>query len=108
VLSQGADCVTSLSGKHEELNLDQFIDFLEPQPEKINPDGTKTPERGAAVCLSADDWIALKTAIQQLCEKVGSFCTKEVKQEIAQVNSNVDDLQKRVMRKKKTIKPKGA
>lgn len=107
VFSAGADCVTTISGKHEELSFDQWLEFLEPQPEKNLPDGKKVPERGAAVCVSSDDWTALKTAIMKLCEKVGSWCKKEEQEKIEAVSANVEGLQAKVMAKKRK-KGKGA
>jgi hypothetical protein len=93
--------VTTLTGKHTELNFDEWLGFLEPQPEKINPDGSKTPERGSAVCMSSDDWTAIKTALQKLCEKAGTWCTKEAKKELEKVSANIGGLQARVMKKRK-------
>lgn len=105
VFSAGADCVTSISGLRSELSFDEWLEFLEPQPEKKLPDGTVVPERGSAICVSSDDWTALKTAIMKLCEKVGSWCTKEAKEEIQRAEENVAGLQTRVMRKKKKLPP---
>ncbi|NTU74270.1 hypothetical protein HGB07_09115 [Candidatus Roizmanbacteria bacterium] len=54
------------------MTLDEFIDFLEP-----------TDTRGGAVCMSGDDWTALKTAIEQLCRRMGNKCTYEMRQIIS-------------------------
>ncbi len=101
VFSAGADCVTTISGEHTELSFDQWLEFLEPQPEKKKDDGSVIPERGAAVCLSSDDWTSLKTAIMKLCEKVGTWCKKEEKEKIDAVATNIEGLQAKVMKKKK-------
>lgn len=88
-LSAGADCAYTLSPKTEEMNLDEFITFLEP-----------TETRGAALCQSAEDWNKLKTALELACKKLGSACKKEAQETIKTVGANVSALQAKVKAKK--------
>lgn len=90
-MSAGMDCAYTNSEKTEEMNLDQAVAFLEPQLD---------PARGAAMCMSSEDFSKLKTAIEQLCKKVGAACSKEAKENIERVSQNVDGLQARVRAKR--------
>lgn len=92
VLAAGMDCAYTLDDKTEEMNLDQSVAFLEPQIE---------PPRGAAMCMSSEDFSKLKSALEQACKKLGTSCTKEAKANIAQVSDRVDGLQARVREKRK-------
>ena len=94
-MSAGADCAYSISGETEEMTLDQWFSFLEPQTE---------PPRGAAMCMSSADFSKIKTAIEQACRKLGTSCTKEAKENLQKVSATVDQLQERV--RKKRTKPK--
>lgn len=94
VMAAGADCAYMNSGKVEELNLDQFVTFLEPQVE---------PPRGAAMCMSSEDFSKLKTAIEQACAKLGTSCTKETQEGIRRVSALVDTLQAKVIFKKANL-----
>ncbi len=83
-LSAGAICAETLTDKKWEMTLDEFLDFLEPQPERQDPaDVSKIlPARAGAICQSADDWNAMKTALEQACRELGSRCSYQVKQAI--------------------------
>lgn len=91
VMSAGADCVNTLDDKNEELNLDQWITFLEPQ---------LTPPRGAAMCLSSEDFSKIKTFIDQACAKLGTSCKQEAVETIAMVSARIDGLQAKTFLKK--------
>lgn len=67
VLSAGADCATTNSGKTSELSASEFFDFL--SPDEVS---------AGAVCMSAPDYSRIKTAIQQLCSVKRVKCTFEV------------------------------
>jgi hypothetical protein len=71
VISAGANCAWTLSEQTEEMTLDQFIEFLEPND-----------TRGGAICQSSDDWNKMKTALEQACKKLGPNCSYEVQQEL--------------------------
>lgn len=71
IMSAGADCAWTLSDDTEEMTLDEFITFLQPNE-----------QRGSAVCQSAEDWNKNKTALEQACKKLGSFCTYEMRKQI--------------------------
>lgn len=77
----GADCAHTLSDQTEEMNFDQFMEFLEP-----------TQKRGGAICTSAEDFGRLKTAIEQACKKVPGFCTKEDQAALESVTRRMDEL----------------
>lgn len=89
LLAAGGDCMYTLSGGFEEMTAEQFVEYLEP-----------TEKRGPALCLSTEDYARLKTAIEQLCYKAGSGCTKEVKKEIQTVASRMDRIADRRKRPK--------
>jgi hypothetical protein len=91
VMSAGASCAQTLSDKTEDMDLNKWIEFLEPQ---------STPPRSGALCMSSDGFSKLKTALEQLCSKAGRTCTKEVVENLKQVSARIDDLQSRVISKK--------
>lgn len=98
-LSAGMDCAYTVSDKMEELSLEQSIEFLEPQLD---------PPRGAALCMSSEDFSKVKTAIEQACKKLGTSCRKETRESIEEVASRFDDLQSRVAAKKRlSLRPQG-
>lgn len=86
VLTNGADCVHTLSDGVEALTLDEFIEFLEPQETHEAPDGHIVVARGGALCQSADDWNAQKTALEQLCKKYKNACNYQVKKAVRNIN----------------------
>lgn len=94
------DCANTLSPETSELTFAQTVEFLEPQPEFTNPEGVHFPARGAALCQSAEDWTKLKIVIEQACLKLGKGCTKEAKENIAQVSLVMEGLQKKALRKR--------
>jgi hypothetical protein len=73
------ECAQTLSDKTESLTLDQSIAFLEP-----------STTRGGAMCMSTEDFAALKTALEQACNKLGRACTKEAKQNLKVVSARMD------------------
>jgi len=88
ILLNGGDCAYTLSDDTESMTFDQFMEFLEAQPERPDPDrpGSTLPARGGALCQSADDWNAQKTALEKLCKKYKGACTFEMKQAVARVS----------------------
>ena len=64
-MNAGADCATNLTGEITEMDLDEFIDFLEPNEET---------GKGGAIIMSAAHWNNLKTAIEDACKRLGSKC----------------------------------
>lgn len=95
VMSAGADCTMTLSDETRQLNLDQWLVFLEPDV---------ATNKGAAICMSSRDYVETKTALQQACYKLGRWCTKEVKEEIQRADARLSSLQERVMKKKRSRK----
>jgi hypothetical protein len=63
-VSAGANCAYTLSSETEEMDFDQFLDFLEPND-----------TRGGAVCSSVADWIKLKSVLESVCNRYG--CSRE-------------------------------
>jgi hypothetical protein len=104
VLSAGGDCAETLSDTTSSLALDQWIEFLEPQAERVLPDGKIIPARGAALCMASGDFGKLKTAMEQACKLLGAKCQKEVTKNINDINVKVEKLQASVMAKKKKRK----
>ena len=78
LMSAGADCTTYLSHTRTSMTFNEFIDFLEP-----------TPAQGGAVCMTLNDFISTKTAIEQACVLLGSQCTKEIKKKLRSLNSEI-------------------
>jgi hypothetical protein len=74
IMSAGADCVESVTGKESEMSMNQFLDFLEP-----------TEKRAGAICESASDWTKKKTALEQACRELGKRCTFEVQEAISSI-----------------------
>ncbi len=95
VMSAGGDCVHTLSDQTRSLTLDEWIEFLEPKIE---------PPRGAAICMSSESFTRLKIFIEQSCEKLGRWCSKEIKAETAKAAKRVDVLQSGAMEKKRKKK----
>lgn len=50
---------------------------------------------GGALCLSSQDYLAQKNAIEEACYKLGSACSFEVKQVIQDVDKRIAALQLR-------------
>lgn len=92
VMAAGADCAYTLSGEKRSMNLDQWVEFLEPE--------LKT-DRGSALCQSAEDWNRQKTALEQACKKLGKGCTYDMRKAIDSVEKNIGDLHQRAKEKKK-------
>jgi hypothetical protein len=79
------DCAHSLQDKTYELTLDETIKFLEPSVEE---------DRGGAICLSSEDYVALKTALEQACYLLSSRC---VKAKIPEAFSRIEKLRSKSM-----------
>lgn len=70
VMKAGAFCDWTLSSKPEDLTLDEWIAFLEPDPET---------GKGAAVCEPSEHWNKKKTALEQACALLGDRCSYEIR-----------------------------
>ena len=80
VLAAGMDCAETLTPNTKQMTLDETIEFLEPQAEKIDPEtGAVIPARPGALCRSAEDFRRQKDVLEILCNKAGNKCTKEIK-----------------------------
>lgn len=67
VLGAGANCAMTLSDKTREMDVLEFIQWLEPQK-----------DRGPAICQSSEDYEKIKTALEQACAILENRCTKEM------------------------------
>lgn len=74
-LSAGGICSHTLSSQTEDLNFDEFLDFLEAQPELPGKFA-----HGAAVCMSAADFNEMKTELEQACRELGKRCSLQTQQ----------------------------
>lgn len=68
IFQAGAICATTNSGKLSEMNVQEFIAWLEP-----------APGRAGAVCRSDEDFTKQKTALEQACVLLKDRCTPEMK-----------------------------
>lgn len=92
VLSAGSDCVSTLSGMHRSMSLDETIEFLEPQID---------PPRAAAIIMAATTWEHIKTTLEQLCEMLKGACTEEAVKRLQTVSGNIVELQEGAEDKKR-------
>lgn len=74
VLSAGANCSNFISNDTEEMSFDQFLDFLEPRIETPTSTG-----KGAALCMSSEDFGEMKTEIETMCRMLGDRCAYSTK-----------------------------
>lgn len=115
LLSDGGSCAETLTGKEYDLTLDEYLDFLQPQPERecvpvgrwekregatywvqdiavcssnqLNGVKMKLPKRGGAVCLPAADFVTMKGDLETACRELGDNCTLEIQRTIEVMNS---------------------
>jgi len=94
IMAAGADCAYTLSDETEEMTLNQFVEFLEPQAEKPDPaDPTKViPARGPALCQSTEDYTKIKIALEQACKKLGSSCSKKMRDSLKKLSAKLTKL----------------
>lgn len=97
VWRSGMDCSTTLSSRTSEMNFEEMIEWLEPQPERPDPahPGKMLPARAGAFCESSDDQLAEKIALEQACSLLKNACTPEIKAAIATAATNVNSLEKK-------------
>jgi hypothetical protein len=87
VIQAGADCAYLLSDQTEEMDYSEFMYFLEPQF------ATPTvPARGGAFCMSAMDWVQMKSSLEQACRRLGKKCKIEDQNKIKSVNKTLNYL----------------
>jgi hypothetical protein len=87
VISAGGICAETLTSRTSDLTMDEFLDFLEAQPERPDPKdpSKKLPAHGAAVCQSSEDWNKQKTALEQACRELGKRCSYEIRRALAAI-----------------------
>ena len=83
VLSAGANCTHFLTNEKEEMNFDQFLEFLEPR--YATP---TTTEKGAAVCFSSDDFTAMKNEVEIMCRMLGDRCSYATQKALGIIDTN--------------------
>lgn len=79
VLSAGVSCTRAVSGVKTEKTFEELIDMLEPNE-----------ERGGAVVIPLNDFVDLKTTLEQACVYVR--CKKSVKKKLNNVIQNLNNL----------------
>lgn len=81
IMSAGGICSETQTEKTYDLTLEQWIDFLEDQPERPDPahPGETLPAHAAAICQSAQDWDANMTALEVACRRLGKYCGYELR-----------------------------
>lgn len=99
ILAAGMDCAHTRSDDVRSMNLDQAIEFLEPQEAKNGK-----PERAGAICFSADDVSKQKTDLETICRLLGDRCSYEVKQEIQKAATRMENLKATSIQKRKQKK----
>lgn len=70
IFAAGMDCSHVGHDENTEMDAKEMIDFLE----------------AGAICMSAEDRSAEKTAIERACVKLGNGCSFEVKQLISKID----------------------
>lgn len=100
ILSAGGICAHSNSPETYDLTFKEYLDFLEAQPERkcVPIPGTTIcaddqshgavediPARGAAICMSSQDWNTMKTELEAACRQLGAQCSYAVKSAIARM-----------------------
>ena len=104
VMSAGMDCAQTGSDETSEMDLTETLDFLEPQPERLDPkSGEKLPERGGAICIASADYERQSASLEQACAKMGFFCKKEVQKNMSLVNGRMKKLKQRSLSKAKEV-----
>lgn len=88
----GLDCATTLTSETSEMDFEAMISWLEPQPEFVDKDGKKHEAKAGAVCESAEDFTAEKTALEQACSLLKNACTPDIKSAIAKAGANVQGI----------------
>jgi hypothetical protein len=105
VVAAGAMCDETLKKNPSDLNMTEFFDFLEAQPEVKDEKGKIVKEaKGAAVCQSAKDFNYNKTQFEKACYMLGDLCSYEMQEAIKKFDANYNSLQSKSMAAKKAAK----
>ena len=101
----GADCAETNTGRITQMDFEAFVEWLEPQNTRPDPDrpGEMLPARAGAVCRSDEDFTAQKIAIEQACAILKKRCTPEMRDAIRQNAQNIKRLQIRARKKKNPL-----
>lgn len=88
------------------MDFEQGIEWLEPQPERPDPQnpGKILPARAGAICRSDEDFTRQKIAIEQACALLGKRCTPELRAEIDRYGGNTKQLLKNAEKKKRDLR----
>lgn len=89
ILGAGMDCATDQTSTISELNFSAMVEFLEPQPERPDPNhpGQRLPERAGAICEPDDDFTDFKTALEQACVELKDRCAPQIKTALAKAGA---------------------
>lgn len=91
----GADCAYTLTDEIDAMTFEEFMEFLEPQDTHQAPDGHIVVAKAGALCQSASDWNAQKTALEELCRKYKGACSYQVQTAVKRVNQLVEISEKK-------------
>ncbi len=91
-LRAGAICAHTLEDKTEDMDLDQFLDFLQPREAYTDRNGVKHPEKGGAICFSSEYVEKLFTATLQACSKLGPMCNREIQSQVNDLGERLGEL----------------
>lgn len=90
IMAAGMNCATTISKKMRQMNLDETLDFLEPQPEVLDESGKVIKEaHSAAICQSSKDYVSIKSALEQACVILKKKCTYEMKEVIKSIEETI-------------------
>lgn len=67
-------------GQTSEMTAQETVEFLEPAVE---------PPRAGAVCMTANDFGRMKTALEKACRRLGRKCSYEVRAALAQMGARL-------------------
>lgn len=96
ILAAGMDCGNTRSDATSSMNLEETIQFLEPQVATKN-----SPARAGAMCISAQDYVNNKNSLEILCRMLGPQCTYEAIQAISEASRRIGDVSYKAMKKRK-------
>lgn len=101
VFQAGMDCAETNTSKITQMDLQEMIDWLEPQPERPDPKrpGKKLPARAGAVARSDEDFTQQKIQLEQACVLLKDRCTVSMKEHIDGMNQ-ISEMGQAALKKK--------
>lgn len=81
-LSDGGICSHLLTPDTESMTFDEYLNWLEPQPE-----ASGAPGHGGAICMSSADWGTMKDELERACRELKGECSYEAKAQIKKMRA---------------------